>query len=658
MQRRDELIARAADSQSNGLAPRAILELSKLWPPGHRITVAFRGGDTTLHRRIAEVASQWAQHGSLTFDFGYDAATDTFRRWSPRDWRFVADIRIGFSELGYWSLLGTDSRNPLIVRPGEASMNLEGFDGDFPPDGDGTILHEFGHALGFHHEHQHPQTPCDFRWNDDPGYIPTRNSFGQFKPDSAGRRPGIYTVLGGPPNNWPPEVVDHNLRQLQESPGLQVGVFDPKSIMKYALPAWMFRSGHGSHCFATFDNSQISTLDAAGLAQAYPTTDPSRAQLANALTDLQKHVADPMVRQALRTTYDATVENPFELTVHVPRAATPEAPTDQPEMVTETRTRKVSYYTVNEHGEAMIESRPQEYTVRVPRKLRSPENAPSTESHLITETTPVSVTQRVRQYLQAHPHDSLDKTTTSLAEEFGQNNSTCRDYLKREIEWVRGEQPSTSTTGPTSQTIMRNATVIESPLRRSDKFGRFLGRVAAEWHDDGRTMTLIEDFSFVDPHGKIWTAEKGVEVNGASIPRVFWTAIGGPFEGRYRLASVVHDAHCVTRVESWQAVHRMFYEACRAAGVDRTKANAMYFAVYRFGPRWERRMRRPSSEEGPLEEYSAMLPTRAPEMNKEMAHEIMHYFERYRDLTPDQIDDLTIADVIQECDSCGPESTP
>jgi hypothetical protein len=98
---------------------------------------------------------------------------------------------------------------------------------------------------------------------------------------------------------------------------------------------------------------------------------------------------------------------------------------------------------------------------------------------------------------------------------------------------------------------------------------------------------LLESFVYVDPRGKRWTAETGTVINGASIPRVFWSVIGGPFEGRFRNAAVIHDAACGAQTEPWEDVHRMFYEACRCARVGLGKAQTMYWAVYHFGPRWQ-----------------------------------------------------------------------
>ncbi|MCE9629939.1 MAG: DUF1353 domain-containing protein [Planctomycetia bacterium] len=117
-------------------------------------------------------------------------------------------------------------------------------------------------------------------------------------------------------------------------------------------------------------------------------------------------------------------------------------------------------------------------------------------------------------------------------------------------------------------------------------WGRFIGDVVAKWGDDGRDMTLVEPFAYVDPQEVRWDASAGAVVNGASIPQAFWSLIGGPFAGRFRNASVVHDVACESRDRPWQDVHRMFFDACRCGGVGPVQANTMYYAVFHFGPRW------------------------------------------------------------------------
>jgi len=100
-------------------------------------------------------------------------------------------------------------------------------------------------------------------------------------------------------------------------------------------------------------------------------------------------------------------------------------------------------------------------------------------------------------------------------------------------------------------------------------------------------MRLLAQFGYKDKHAHAWWAQKGDVIDGASIPKAFWSRIGGPYEGRYRNASVVHDMACVRRDQPWKATHRMFYEACLRGGVGSTKAKILYAAVYHFGPRWK-----------------------------------------------------------------------
>lgn len=117
---------------------------------------------------------------------------------------------------------------------------------------------------------------------------------------------------------------------------------------------------------------------------------------------------------------------------------------------------------------------------------------------------------------------------------------------------------------------------------------RFSGSVKAEWNPDGRTMTLLEDLEYVDPLNRKWVAPKGHVVDGASIPRFAWTLIGGPFEGKYRDSSVIHDVGCDKQWAPWQVVHEVFYMGMITSGVEEWRAKVMYAAVYHFGPRWDR----------------------------------------------------------------------
>jgi Protein of unknown function (DUF1353) len=128
------------------------------------------------------------------------------------------------------------------------------------------------------------------------------------------------------------------------------------------------------------------------------------------------------------------------------------------------------------------------------------------------------------------------------------------------------------------------------PPDTTGAWGKFSGNPKTEMLKDGRKLKLLEEFTYTDPHRKTWVAPKSWEVDGASIPQVFWSIIGGPLEGPYRNASICHDVECDRKTHSWKDVHRMFYEGCRCGGLSENMAKTMYAAVYHFGPRWEMEM--------------------------------------------------------------------
>jgi len=120
--------------------------------------------------------------------------------------------------------------------------------------------------------------------------------------------------------------------------------------------------------------------------------------------------------------------------------------------------------------------------------------------------------------------------------------------------------------------------------------GKYIGTVQTEWLEDGRRMRLLASFSYIDPKGLQWDAPSGWVVDGASIPQVAWTFIGGPFEGKYRNASVIHDVGCDQKARPWESVHEVFYWAMLTSEVETWRAMIMYAAVYHFGPRWPRKV--------------------------------------------------------------------
>jgi hypothetical protein len=246
------------------------------WTPGQTVRVAFLGGSEKLHGAIEEATQPISENANLILDFKENGS---YRTWSMQDTEYAAEIRISFDANGYFSLVGTDSVNPNVGLPQQPvgglpyqrSMNLGGFHVTKPAAWKGTTRHEFLHALGVHHEHQNMRGPCQaaFRWDDDPGYQPTRDQRGRYIPDGGGRRPGIYTFLSGYPNGWPRAKVDHNLRTPADSHPLISGPFDDASVMLYRFPPLFYRM-QPSPCAPLGDGLELSEGDKRALGLLYP----------------------------------------------------------------------------------------------------------------------------------------------------------------------------------------------------------------------------------------------------------------------------------------------------------------------------------------------------------------------------------------------------
>jgi hypothetical protein len=50
-------------------------------------------------------------------------------------------------------------------------------------------------------------------------------------------------------------------------------------------------------------------------------------------------------------------------------------------------------------------------------------------------------------------------------------------------------------------------------------FGRFIGKFVAEFGDDGRKVTLMEPFGYVDPAGLEWNVPDGYKTDGGPCRR-------------------------------------------------------------------------------------------------------------------------------------------
>lgn len=99
---------------------------------------------------------------------------------------------------------------------------------------------------------------------------------------------------------------------------------------------------------------------------------------------------------------------------------------------------------------------------------------------------------------------------------------------------------------------------------------------------------------FVDGARRKWVADTRTLTDGASIPPIFIPLVGDPRSPEFTNAAAVHDAYCgignedgpAYHADTWQNVHRMFYDTLIVGGTPEIKAKVMFAAVWLGGPRW------------------------------------------------------------------------
>lgn len=156
--------------------------------------------------------------------------------------------------------------------------------------------------------------------------------------------------------------------------------------------------------------------------------------------------------------------------------------------------------------------------------------------------------------------------------------------------------------------------VAKAKPARASNWGYFSGPIETRWENDGVTMVLLNELRYTDPYGEVWVAPAGSRVDGASIPRPFWSLIGSPFSGKYRNASVLHDVAYEQQNRPWEEVDRMFYNAMRCSGVGAVTAKTMYYSLRRHGRHWKHRQAAPAGE--PPARPSAVAPGEVGEIQQ------------------------------------------
>ena len=213
-----------APAPTSSQAKAALVKGSK-WQSGDTISISFVDGTDEQKALVRKFAAEWTTH----------LANLRFAWLEPPN----TDIRISFANPGSWSVIGTTCRN---VPQHQATMNFGWLTpGVTDEEARRVILHEFGHALGLIHEHQNPVG--EIHWNKD----------------------AVIADLSGPPNNWDPATIHHNMFETYPPNEIAGTKLDSTSIMMYPIPKSWTLDGTSAGL-----NTDLSQTDRTFIKQQYP----------------------------------------------------------------------------------------------------------------------------------------------------------------------------------------------------------------------------------------------------------------------------------------------------------------------------------------------------------------------------------------------------
>jgi hypothetical protein len=202
--------------ETQGREPRIVTSFTKYWARGRTLRIRFiEPTPPFLQQLFFDTACKWLPHVNLKFKL--QTAGD-------------AEIRISLNQTSHWTAVGTDhllgfnhqhaptmgfdlkrliDTQKLVQQQGR-SMALFDIRQYLSPDFERIVLHEFGHALGAEHEHQHPQ--ANIPWNE----------------------PEVLKEYAG--SGHSEEYVRRNILDRYEAADFSYSGYDPQSVMHYNVP--------------------------------------------------------------------------------------------------------------------------------------------------------------------------------------------------------------------------------------------------------------------------------------------------------------------------------------------------------------------------------------------------------------------------------------
>lgn len=191
----------AASAHPGGRGKRAVATFSRFWENARTLKIAFvdKGLPGAHKQAIVDAINQWQPYVNLTFEFvdGAKGSPD----YGKGDIRITTEVDASLN----YTLIGTDAKlnDPwtptmvLGVKPSDAKFR-------------NIVMHEFGHALGAEHEHQHPD--ADIPWD----------------------LPAVYAHYAKAGHSK--EVVDESVLTRLDRASTRRSAYDKRSIMHYPVP--------------------------------------------------------------------------------------------------------------------------------------------------------------------------------------------------------------------------------------------------------------------------------------------------------------------------------------------------------------------------------------------------------------------------------------